>query len=167
MKALQAHLMHESGKDFQEIARALDITPAEAAKLWVSVEKAHERFKQKEKVVYRKRLTNVGYKSITKALQAHLMHESGKDFQEIARALDITPAEAAKLWVSVEKAHERFKQKEKVVYRKRLTNVETCAPLVGFNPPMKLLSRTPPATDASATPSPKKNSVFPSTVSRI
>jgi hypothetical protein len=30
MKALQAHLMHESGKDFQEIARALDITPAEA-----------------------------------------------------------------------------------------------------------------------------------------
>ncbi|WWS25403.1 hypothetical protein vBKpnAMK6_00465 [Klebsiella phage vB_Kpn_AM_K6] len=48
----------------------------------------------------------------------------GKDFQEIARALDITPAEAAKLWVSVEKAHERFKQKEKVVYRKRLTNVD-------------------------------------------
>ncbi|PXM06451.1 hypothetical protein RCIP0102_00016 [Klebsiella phage RCIP0102] len=72
MKALQAHLMHESGKDFQEIARALDITPAEAAKLWVSVEKAHERFKQKEKVVYRKRLTNVGIKSRHKKLVKHM-----------------------------------------------------------------------------------------------
>ena len=70
MKALQAHLMHESGKDFQEIARALDITPAEAAKLWVSVEKAHERFKQK--VVYRKRLTNVGIKSRHKKLVKHM-----------------------------------------------------------------------------------------------
>lgn len=72
MKALQAHLMHESGKDFQEIARALDITPAEAAKLWVSVEKAHEWFKQKEKVVYRKRLTNVDIKSRHKKLVKHM-----------------------------------------------------------------------------------------------
>lgn len=72
MKALQAHLMHESGKDFQEIAKVLDITPAEAAKLWVSVEKAHEHFKQKEKVVYRKRLTNAGIKSRHKKLVKHM-----------------------------------------------------------------------------------------------
>lgn len=50
------------------------------------------------------------------------LHESGKNFIEIAKELKCSAKEAAVLWVKAQKAKEQFKTKEKVVYRKRLIN---------------------------------------------
>lgn len=66
MNKVKAHFLHESGMNFIEIAKLLGGTAKEMSKAWVEVEKAKEKFKTKEKVVYRKRLNNkkVGAKRV-------------------------------------------------------------------------------------------------------
>lgn len=59
---IQVHFMHESGMSFMDIGKKLNISAAEAAKLWVKTDIAHENAKNKERVVYRKRLTVTGKK---------------------------------------------------------------------------------------------------------
>ncbi|QPB08843.1 hypothetical protein CPT_Metamorpho_091 [Klebsiella phage Metamorpho] len=72
MTPIEIHFKHESGLSFQDIAKQAGISPKEAAYYYVKVEVAKEKFKQKEKVVYRKRLTNVGIKSRHKKLVKHM-----------------------------------------------------------------------------------------------
>lgn len=59
---IEVHFMHESGMSFIEIGKKLDITAVAAAKLWVKADIARENAKNKERVVYRKRLTVTGKK---------------------------------------------------------------------------------------------------------
>ncbi|WKW87859.1 hypothetical protein pzkkv8_17 [Klebsiella phage pzk-kv8] len=56
MQALKIHMMHESGITFIDIAKQFGISAKEAMQEWIRVEKAKERAKARERVVYRKRL---------------------------------------------------------------------------------------------------------------
>nr|CAI9865856.1 hypothetical protein PFGHJN_00095 [Escherichia phage UP19] len=58
MDKIKVHFLHESGLNFIEIAKKMGGTAKDMAKTWVDVEQAKEKFKTKEKVVYRKRLIN-------------------------------------------------------------------------------------------------------------
>ncbi|AIZ01965.1 hypothetical protein VR5_178 [Escherichia phage vb_EcoM-VR5] len=66
MDKVKVHFLHESGMTFIEIAKLLGGTAKEMGKAWVEVENAKEKFKAREKVVYRKRLVNkkVGAKRV-------------------------------------------------------------------------------------------------------
>lgn len=55
MQALKIHMMHENGVTFIDIAKQFGISAKEAMQEWMKVEKAKERAKNREKVVYRKR----------------------------------------------------------------------------------------------------------------
>lgn len=55
------------------------------------------------------------------AVKVHFMHESGKTFIEIAKEIGGTAKDAAIMWSTVEKNKAKFKAREKVVYRKRMT----------------------------------------------
>ncbi|WJZ28081.1 hypothetical protein NCTGTJJY_CDS0202 [Serratia phage 92A1] len=57
---------------------------------------------------------------MNKAVEVHFLYESGTSFDEIARSLGISPKEAAQLYVSAKVAEDKYKNKEPVVYRKRL-----------------------------------------------
>ncbi|ANA49520.1 hypothetical protein BI049_gp213 [Salmonella phage vB_SnwM_CGG4-1] len=57
-------------------------------------------------------------------IKAHFLHENGMSFIEIAKMLGGSAQELAKDWVVVEVAKEKSKSKEKVVYRKRLSNID-------------------------------------------
>lgn len=50
------------------------------------------------------------------------MHESGKTFIEIARELGCSAKDVAVLWAKAQTAKDKFKNREKIVYRKRLIN---------------------------------------------
>lgn len=63
MTPIEIHFKHECGLNFVEIAREAGIKPEEAALYYAKVESAKAKFKRKEKVVYRKRLSNVDVKS--------------------------------------------------------------------------------------------------------
>lgn len=56
MQALKIHMMHENGVTFIDIAKQFGISAKEAMQEWIRVEKAKERAKARERVVYRKRL---------------------------------------------------------------------------------------------------------------
>lgn len=56
MKAIKIHMMHENGATFIDIAKQFGISAKEAMQEWMKVEKAKERAKTRERVVYRKRL---------------------------------------------------------------------------------------------------------------
>ncbi|WWP52275.1 hypothetical protein [Enterobacter phage ZX14] len=56
MQALKIHMMHENGVTFIDIAKQFGISAKEAMQEWMKVEKAKERAKTRERVVYRKRL---------------------------------------------------------------------------------------------------------------
>jgi hypothetical protein len=56
MQALKIHMMHENGITFIDIAKKFGISAKEAMQEWIRVEKAKERAKARERVVYRKRL---------------------------------------------------------------------------------------------------------------
>lgn len=56
MQALKIHMMHENGITFIDIAKQFGISAKEAMQEWIRVEKAKERAKARERVVYRKRL---------------------------------------------------------------------------------------------------------------
>lgn len=58
MKALKIHMMHESGTTFMDIGKQFGISAKEAMQEWMTVEKAREKAKNRERVVYRKRLNN-------------------------------------------------------------------------------------------------------------
>lgn len=58
MNKVKAHFLHESGMSFIEVAKVLGGAAKEMAKAWVDVEQAKEKFKSREKIVYRKRLFN-------------------------------------------------------------------------------------------------------------
>ncbi|AIZ02539.1 hypothetical protein AVV66_gp245 [Escherichia phage vB_EcoM_VR26] len=58
MNKVKVHFLHETGMTFIEIAKVLGGTAKEMAKAWVDVEQAKEKFKSREKIVYRKRLFN-------------------------------------------------------------------------------------------------------------
>lgn len=66
MKALKIHLMHESGTAFIDIAKQFGISAKEAMQEWIKVEKAKERAKNRERIVYRKRLITDHTKLIEK-----------------------------------------------------------------------------------------------------
>lgn len=57
MNAIEIHFKHQSGVSLVEIARAVGITPKEAALVYAKVEAAKSRFMRKDKIVYRKRLS--------------------------------------------------------------------------------------------------------------
>lgn len=59
---IEVHFLHESGMSFMDIGKKLGITAVAAAKLWVKADIARENAKNKERVVYRKRLTVIGKK---------------------------------------------------------------------------------------------------------
>lgn len=60
---IKVHMMHESGESFKDIAKTLGgMSAYDAALMFTKVEVAKEKAKNKEKVVYRKRLSNVGIK---------------------------------------------------------------------------------------------------------
>lgn len=63
MNAIEIHFKHQSGVSLVEIAREAGIKPEEAALFYAKVEAAKSRFKRKEKIVYRKRLSNTDVKS--------------------------------------------------------------------------------------------------------
>lgn len=52
----------------------------------------------------------------------YTLHESGVTFMDIAKRLGMSAAECAALWVKADIAKDKFKSREKVVYRKRLIN---------------------------------------------
>lgn len=56
MQALKIHMMHENGITFIDIAKQFGISAKEAMQEWIRVEKAKERAKARERVIYRKRL---------------------------------------------------------------------------------------------------------------
>lgn len=66
------HFMHENGAGFIEIAKELGISAIAAAQSWVKVDSAKEAFNKKEKVVYRKRLSNINVKSRQQKLATHM-----------------------------------------------------------------------------------------------
>ncbi|WVW37213.1 hypothetical protein [Klebsiella phage MY02] len=53
------------------------------------------------------------------------MHETGTSFIDIAKQFGISAKEAMQDWIKVEKARERAKARERVVYRKRLITDHT------------------------------------------
>lgn len=56
------------------------------------------------------------------AVRVYTMVEDLKfSFSDVAEKLSITPFEAAKHWAAGEKLKEKFMNREKVVYRKRMT----------------------------------------------
>lgn len=59
---IKVHFLHETGHSFIDIGRKLGINAITAAKMWVKVDIARENAKNKERVVYRKRLTVTGKK---------------------------------------------------------------------------------------------------------
>ena len=61
-------MMYESGKPLMHISKELSIDPKKVALLYAEAEAARDRYKRKEKVVYRKRLSNLGVKSRHKKL---------------------------------------------------------------------------------------------------
>lgn len=63
MKALKIHMMHESGITFMDIGKQFGISAKEAMQNWLAVEKAREKAKNRERIVYRKRLNNTSDKS--------------------------------------------------------------------------------------------------------
>lgn len=63
MKALKIHMMHEQGVTFMDIAKQFGISAKEAMQNWMAVEKAREKSKNRERIVYRKRLNNSSDKS--------------------------------------------------------------------------------------------------------
>ncbi|QQG32289.1 hypothetical protein CkP1_0197 [Citrobacter phage CkP1] len=61
---IKVHMMHEMGESFKDIARKLGgMSAYDAALMYTKVEVAKEKAKNKEKVVYRKRLSNIDVKS--------------------------------------------------------------------------------------------------------
>ncbi|QEG12843.1 hypothetical protein POTTS_234 [Klebsiella phage vB_KpnM_Potts1] len=66
MQALKIHMMHETGTSFIDIAKQFGISAKEAMQDWIKVEKARERAKARERVVYRKRLITDHTKLIEK-----------------------------------------------------------------------------------------------------
>ena len=72
MKNIIIHFLHENGKSLVEIAREFKITPAEAAKAYAEVDAAKTRHGRKEKVVYRKRLSNTDVESRHQQLVKHM-----------------------------------------------------------------------------------------------
>ncbi|QPI13934.1 hypothetical protein MYO4S_00178 [Serratia phage 4S] len=56
MDQVKAYTLHEQGKDFDEIAKILDVSAKEAAALFVQASIARQKHLTKEPVVYRKRL---------------------------------------------------------------------------------------------------------------
>ena len=66
MKAIKIHMMHESGTTFIDIAKEFNISAKEAMQEWMKVEKAKECAKNRERVVYRKRLITDHTKLIEK-----------------------------------------------------------------------------------------------------
>lgn len=66
MQALKIHMMHETGTSFIDIAKQFGISAKEAMQEWIKVEKARERAKARERVVYRKRLITDHTKLIEK-----------------------------------------------------------------------------------------------------
>lgn len=75
MNSVKIHFLHESGKDFFEIAKIFNITPKEACMIWAKVEDKRRIFKDKEPVIYRKRLTNNKghHKSLVEGIKKCLM----------------------------------------------------------------------------------------------
>lgn len=58
-------------------------------------------------------------------IKVHMMHECGESFKDIAKAIGgMSAYDAALMYTKVEVAKEKTKNKEKVVYRKRLSNVD-------------------------------------------
>jgi cyanate lyase len=58
-------------------------------------------------------------------IKVHMMHERGESFKDIAKKLGgMSAYDAALMFTRVEAAKERARSKEKVVYRKRLSNVD-------------------------------------------
>ncbi len=66
MQALKIHMMHENGVTFIDIAKQFGISAKEAMQEWMKVEKAKERAKTRERIVYRKRLITDHTKLIEK-----------------------------------------------------------------------------------------------------
>lgn len=75
MNYVQIHFMHESGKDFYEIAKSHNITPKEACMAWAKVEDKKRLFKEKEPVIYRKRMTKSKshHKSLVEGIKKCIM----------------------------------------------------------------------------------------------
>ncbi|AIX12170.1 hypothetical protein ACQ46_gp254 [Citrobacter phage Moon] len=60
---IKVHMMHECGESFKDIAKAIGgMSAYDAALMYTKVESLREKAKNKEKIVYRKRLSNVGVK---------------------------------------------------------------------------------------------------------
>lgn len=63
MKALKIHMLHEQGITFMDIGKQFGISAKEAMQNWMVVEKAREKSKNRERIIYRKRLNNRSDKS--------------------------------------------------------------------------------------------------------
>lgn len=54
-------------------------------------------------------------------VKVYTLHEKGLNFIEIAKLLGMTAQEASRMWVKADIVKTAFKEREKVVYRKRLS----------------------------------------------
>lgn len=54
------------------------------------------------------------------AVEIHFQYESGLSFEDIAKSRGMSPKEVAQLYVSAKIAEDKFRNREPVVYRKRL-----------------------------------------------
>ena len=77
MNAVEIHFKHQCGISLVEIAREFGIKPQAAALLYAKVEAAKSRFNRKEKVVYRKRLSNIDVKSRHQKISKHMRKLNG------------------------------------------------------------------------------------------
>ncbi|WDR21836.1 hypothetical protein CPTAKMNP4_175 [Salmonella phage vB_SenM-AKM_NP4] len=58
-------------------------------------------------------------------IKVHMMHENGKSFKDIAKIIGgISAFDAALMFTKVEAARDKAKNKEKIVYRKHLSNID-------------------------------------------
>lgn len=72
MTPIEIHFKHQNGLSFIEIARESGLKPEECALFFAKVENARAKFKRREIVVYRKRLSNTDVKSRHRKLVSHM-----------------------------------------------------------------------------------------------